>query len=522
MCWCLRDAVASIGSDAEGEQHGRASAGEGSRSWTTGSPVPAATGGWSGCSADGRWLEGPAYHPAGRFVLFSDIPNDRVLRYDEISGRVDDFAQPAGFTNGRTVDRQGRFVTCEHGARRVTRGRARRLAPRCWRTRYEGHRLNSPNDVVAHSDGSIWFTDPSYGIRPITRATRPTRRSAPATSTGSTPPPATSPPSITDFDQPNGLAFTPDERRLFVVDSELHHIRVFDVDGATVSGGEVFAADDKGYDGIRFDHRGRLWGGGARRPALLRAGRHPDRQAAGAGDHRQPGLRRAPGQPPLPDRDDLALHAAGQLPRQPTTPADLLGLRQQAGVSRPRSRPRRCREPAAPQRHPALRHARAHLRTAVLAPTIAATRKAIPTTAVTEASACSNHSPLELEVGPVGQSPMSSVTRAAPRRPSRRTASRAPAPSGAAATCRACRPCQAHAERHHPDEVVQPGHRGGQQPGHPTEVDRQPDLTQPVPAHRRPHPEQSDHRRQRQARPGLAPVPSPSTRTMSAITDWFV
>ena len=71
--------------------------------------------------ADGRWLEGPAYHPAGRFVLFSDIPNDRVLRYDEISGRVETFLSPAGYTNGRTVDRQGRFVTCEHGGRRVTR-----------------------------------------------------------------------------------------------------------------------------------------------------------------------------------------------------------------------------------------------------------------------------------------------------------------------------------------------------------------------------------------------------------------
>ncbi len=114
--------------------------------------------------ADGRWLEGPAYHPAGRFVLFSDIPNDRVLRYDEISGRIDVFLAPAGFTNGRTVDRQGRFVTCEHGDRRVTRiehdGSHQILADA-----YQGQRLNSPNDVVEHSDGSIWFTDPTYGIK---------------------------------------------------------------------------------------------------------------------------------------------------------------------------------------------------------------------------------------------------------------------------------------------------------------------------------------------------------------------
>ena len=114
--------------------------------------------------ADGRWLEGPAYHRAGRFVLFSDIPNDRVLRYDEISGRVDVFLAPAGFTNGRTVDRQGRFVTCEHGNRRVTRiehdGSTKILADA-----FQGQPLNSPNDVVEHADGSIWFTDPTYGIK---------------------------------------------------------------------------------------------------------------------------------------------------------------------------------------------------------------------------------------------------------------------------------------------------------------------------------------------------------------------
>ena len=204
----------------------------------------------------GRWLEGPAYHPAGRFLLFSDAPNDRVLRYDEVSGRVDTFTRPASFTNGRTLDRQGRFVTCEHGNRRVTRlehdGTTTVLADA-----YQGHRLNSPNDVVAHSDGSVWFTDPTYGIisdyegheaepelasNNVYRVDTGGLRAV-----------------VTDCAQPNGLAFSADEQRLFVVDSERHHIRVFAVEGDRVRGGDVFAADDQGYDGIRFDHCGRLW-----------------------------------------------------------------------------------------------------------------------------------------------------------------------------------------------------------------------------------------------------------------------
>jgi gluconolactonase len=207
----------------------------------------------------GRWLEGPAYHPAGRFVLFSDIPNDRVLRYDEVSERTDVFAAEAGFTNGRTVDRQGRFVTCEHGERRVTRiehdGSIKVLA-----TAYKGRRLNSPNDVVEHSDRSLWFTDPSYGIRTdyegheaeseigsrnVYRLDLDNDKLTPVAE---------------DFAQPNGLAFSPDERQLFIVDSELHHIRVFNVDHGKLTKGELFVADPEGYDGIRFDHLGRLWG----------------------------------------------------------------------------------------------------------------------------------------------------------------------------------------------------------------------------------------------------------------------
>ena len=110
-----------------------------------------------------RWAEGPVYVPAGRYLVWSDIPNDRMLRWDEMSGRVGLFRQPAGYSNGNTLDRDGRLVTCQHGTRQVTRtehdGSIAVLADT-----YEGKRLNSPNDVVVHSDGTIWFTDPAYGI----------------------------------------------------------------------------------------------------------------------------------------------------------------------------------------------------------------------------------------------------------------------------------------------------------------------------------------------------------------------
>ena len=110
-----------------------------------------------------RWAEGPAYFAAGRYLVWSDIPNDRVMRYDETDGSVSVFRSPAGNTNGNTVDRQGRLVSCEHGGRRVTRtefdGTLTTIADS-----FEGKRLNSPNDAVVRSDGSIWFTDPTYGI----------------------------------------------------------------------------------------------------------------------------------------------------------------------------------------------------------------------------------------------------------------------------------------------------------------------------------------------------------------------
>ncbi|GAA4725419.1 SMP-30/gluconolactonase/LRE family protein [Phytohabitans rumicis] len=207
-----------------------------------------------------RWAEGPAYFPAGRYLVFSDIPNDRMLRYDETTGAVGVFRSPAGYTNGHTVDRQGRLVSCEHGNRRVTRtepdGSITVLADR-----YDGKRLNSPNDVVERADGSIWFTDPSYGIdsdyeghkSPSEIGACHVYRIAPDTGEVSI--------VADDFVRPNGLAFSLDERQLYIVDTRNKHIRLFDVtqDGA-LSGGAVFATCDAGsFDGIRLDDAGRIW-----------------------------------------------------------------------------------------------------------------------------------------------------------------------------------------------------------------------------------------------------------------------
>jgi gluconolactonase len=214
-----------------------------------------------------RWAEGPAYFPAGRYLVWSDIPNDRMLRWDESDGSVSEFRSPAGCTNGHTVDRQGRLVSCEHLARRVTRteidGTITVLADR-----YQGRHLNSPNDVVVRSDASVWFTDPSYGIDHDYEGLRQEReldgchvyRVDPATA------------EITrvadDFARPNGLAFSPDESRLYIADTGAthapdgpRHIRAFDViDGRTLAGGEVFATCESGlFDGFRVDEAGRLW-----------------------------------------------------------------------------------------------------------------------------------------------------------------------------------------------------------------------------------------------------------------------
>jgi gluconolactonase len=207
-----------------------------------------------------RWAEGPVYLPSGRFLLASDIPNDRILRWDETTGAVGVFRQPSGYANGNTLDGNGRLVTCEHGTRRVTRtehdGSVTVIADR-----FEGKRFNSPNDVVVRSDGSIWFTDPAYGIDSDYEGHRAESeiggchvyRVDPGTSECTI--------VADDFDRPNGLAFSPDETRLYIADSRANRIRVFDVcDDGSLSDGQVFTEGGEGvFDGIRLDDTGRVW-----------------------------------------------------------------------------------------------------------------------------------------------------------------------------------------------------------------------------------------------------------------------
>jgi gluconolactonase len=218
---------------------------------------------YTGC----RFAEGPAYFAGGRYLIWSDIPNNRLLRYDETDGSVSVFRQPSGYANGNTVDRVGRLISCEHGTRKVTRtehnGAITTLAEN-----WNGKRLNSPNDVVVKSDETIWFTDPPYGIDDdysgnkgeseigASHVYRINLRSGIVEA------------AITDMVRPNGLAFSPDERKLYVVDSgRTHgldhpaHIRVFNVDDDNrVRGDTVFAEATVGiFDGMRVDTDGRIW-----------------------------------------------------------------------------------------------------------------------------------------------------------------------------------------------------------------------------------------------------------------------
>jgi len=223
-----------------------------------------------------RWTEGPAYFPAGRYLVFSDIPNDQILRWDETTGAVGVFRHPAGYANGHTADRRGRLVSCEQDGRRITRtehdGTVTVLADR-----YAGQRFNSPNDIVERADGSLWFTDPAYGIDSDYEGHQAVSeiggchvyRLDPGGRVDLV---------AADFDRPNGLAFSADEQQLYIGDSARRHLRRFDVvtggsstppgqishNGdlvpVSLTGGSVFATCAAGtFDGIRLDSGGRVW-----------------------------------------------------------------------------------------------------------------------------------------------------------------------------------------------------------------------------------------------------------------------
>jgi gluconolactonase len=219
---------------------------------------------WTGA----RWSEGPAWFAAGRYLVFSDIPNNRMMRFDETDGSVSVFRQPANNCNGNTVDNEGRLVTCEHQARRVTRtewdGSVTVVADR-----WHGKRFNSPNDVVVKSDGSVWFTDPSYGILSDYEGDQAESEIGACHVYRADPSTGGVEIVADDFDKPNGIAFSPDEKYLFVADTGTSHrkdgpkhIRRLEVgaDGKSLGKSAVFAECSAGhFDGFRFDRAGRLW-----------------------------------------------------------------------------------------------------------------------------------------------------------------------------------------------------------------------------------------------------------------------
>lgn len=216
---------------------------------------------WTG----GRWIEGPAWLADRRELVFSDIPNNRMLCWNEATSETRVFREPSASANGNTIDREGRLVTCEQATRRITRteadGSITALADRV-----NGQRFTAPNDIVVARDGSVWFTDPDYGKSPVYEGEAEidgchVYRIAPDGAVTQM---------TNDMVMPNGLAFSPDETLLYVADTGSthvkggpNHIRRFAVgaDGS-LSGGEVFATDPAlGFDGFRVDTEGRLWCG---------------------------------------------------------------------------------------------------------------------------------------------------------------------------------------------------------------------------------------------------------------------
>jgi gluconolactonase len=206
--------------------------------------------------ADGfGFTEGPTWWAAMGCLVFSDIPGDTIYRWTPADG-VAPWRRPSRHANGNTIDPKGNLLTCEHGSRTVTRtspqGQVTTVA-----AAFQGRKLNSPNDIVVQRDGTIWFTDPPYGIQPD-------QCEQPANYVFRLDPWASEPVAVaSDFSRPNGLCFSPDERLLYIADSDttIHHVRRFTVSADhSLGGGEVFAVIAPGVpDGMRTDAAGRLF-----------------------------------------------------------------------------------------------------------------------------------------------------------------------------------------------------------------------------------------------------------------------
>ncbi len=205
-------------------------------------------------ATDMKFVEGPVWVPDGDYLIFSDIPANQLKKWSP-EGGLSTFREPSNKANGNTLDREGRLMSAEHGARRVSRTEKDGMVVTVVDS-YDGKKLNSPNDVVVKSDGSVWFTDPDYGLegRPKEQPGNYVYRFDPKDKSVTA--------VATDFDKPNGLCFSPDESQLYIADSgRPRHIRVFNVarDGK-LDAGKVFCSIDKGGpDGIRCDADGRIW-----------------------------------------------------------------------------------------------------------------------------------------------------------------------------------------------------------------------------------------------------------------------
>ena len=212
-----------------------------------------------------RWAEGPVWFGDGRYLLVSDIPGNRIMRYDEATGAWGVFRSPSNMANGLARDTQGRLLACEHGGRRITRteydGRITVLADR-----FDGKRLNSPNDIVCQSNGAIWFTDPPFGIGGHWEGAK-AEPELPHAVYRIDPASGELQQVLTDLAGPNGLAFSPDERVLYIVESRAQpHRKVwaYDVDGAGRLSGRRLVIDAQGpgaLDGMAVDEDGNLWCG---------------------------------------------------------------------------------------------------------------------------------------------------------------------------------------------------------------------------------------------------------------------